>query len=667
MRPTADEQAYGGLPFPIAFHAHRCHSFQAARSPESRARHLAHALEALVRYLALVALSDYLQQGAFAAEVNALLQERIRRRLTLGHWLEVLREVVRAFAAAGRETRPPELAAFLFDRRPAGCKPSPALRLLDRLVGYRNDYSHQWSLDLAGTLDQRCDEFRRVLAGLRFLADYPLVIPTERDPGDPHAVTGMVVCMGHPRDFRFEEARVEVPDECRADVTPPVSPVLPDRAGRRVLLVLYPLQLFEIGLGEELYNYLHSTWSEGRPTGLTFEPNQPQRSPLEIRAHEEREYVLRAFRQRFAALFPDRPAPEAPAPARSFRIPSLEAEVETLARAFVGRRADCDRLHRELGARGQGYLCYEAPAGAGKSAYAAFLVQRFGWPGHLVKRESQRDQPERFLQCLLWKLMNRHGVLDEIPAARGALEEKLYGTLEAVSERLRQRPGGGREVIVLDGLNYLDPDAPAGFLFDTLPAGIFFVLLSRHCRLLEVLRRRVRVDWVDLPLEGLTPEEAREFLGRAEVQLPEGERGRLVRQAAGWPLYLDHAARNARAGRPWGKAAADVDGYYREDVERACAAYPEAAVGEVLGLLYAAREPLRVAALAAIARLPVRQVRGILEQVSPHLLIVEQHVTVFHETFRDYLARELGPETLRRCDEEIIRWSRTPEPSAATP
>src|SRR5947209_1456557 len=145
---------YQQLPFPIAFHAHRCQSREAWRSPESRARHLTLAVEAMVRYLALIALVDYLTKGSFAAEVNALLTRRLRGKMTLGHWLELLREIVRASQDAGHAIQPDGLGPLLFVQRAGRARPSEFLKGLERLASYRNQAAHESWLDVAATVDQ---------------------------------------------------------------------------------------------------------------------------------------------------------------------------------------------------------------------------------------------------------------------------------------------------------------------------------------------------------------------------------------------------------------------------------------------------------------------------------------------------------------------------------
>ena len=82
-------ELYQRLPFPVAFHAHLCRTKSAGLSPESGAKYLFRAVEGFVRHLTLIAVSDYLQNGAFDSTVNPLLWRRVcRERLSLGLWVE---------------------------------------------------------------------------------------------------------------------------------------------------------------------------------------------------------------------------------------------------------------------------------------------------------------------------------------------------------------------------------------------------------------------------------------------------------------------------------------------------------------------------------------------------------------------------------------------------
>jgi hypothetical protein len=538
MSPIRSRECYERLPFPIAYHVHRCESREAWSSAETRAKRLADALEALVRYLAQAAVSDYLQQGAFDPKLNGHLDLRIRRSLPLGLWMDVLRETAAAFFRHNRETRPPGLAALLFDRRGARPQPSDFLRKLDALLASRNDLAHKPWKSPVDALARCYDDFQEVLSRLAYLADYPLVVPMKSDPGDARTITAVVECMGHPSEFVYRERRIEFPEGLGAGPVVSASAVLLEKDAPRVLLSLYPLTIFELGpseLSDELYRYDRSAWDGDSPHRVTFAPNHPGQEELEVTSHGERDWALRDFRSRFASVLSSRPIPPAPPPGGpDFRIPSLELEIDARHDSFVGRLADCDRLTEQLDRQGHGYVCYQAPFGAGKSSFASFLIRHFGWPGHLVKRECRRDQPARFLQHLLSRLLEA-GDPRDLPDSTGALEELLFGALERASERLQARPANERVVIILDGLNYLPPEAETGFLFEALPPRVFFVLLSQPCPLLEAVRGRTRAPWADLRLEGLSDDDALEVLDRSEVTLPDEEREQVIRAAKGFP------------------------------------------------------------------------------------------------------------------------------------
>jgi hypothetical protein len=114
--PAPAEALFQRLPFPIAFPVSLSRSLPARRSPESRFLHLIAALESTVRFLSLVGISDYLQQGGFEPTLNTLIRERVGRPLSLGVWLELFRETVRAFVSHKKPLRVAELTPLLSRR-----------------------------------------------------------------------------------------------------------------------------------------------------------------------------------------------------------------------------------------------------------------------------------------------------------------------------------------------------------------------------------------------------------------------------------------------------------------------------------------------------------------------------------------------------------------------
>src|SRR5437763_6414 len=92
-------------------------------------------------------------------------------------------------------------------------------------------------------------------------------------------------------------------------------------------------------------------------------------------------------------------------------------------------------------------------------ALRAGARRAIGWAGPLIRRESRRDQPARFLQHLVARLLEAGGLPDGLPESTGALEELLYQALGRAGERLPGRPASERVVVILDGLDALAPEA----------------------------------------------------------------------------------------------------------------------------------------------------------------------------------------------------------------
>jgi hypothetical protein len=111
------------LPFPIAY---PYHLIGAGRSPADRYDRLLQGYEAVVRYLAIVQLSDYLAAGCPDAGVNRTLLRNLPVKTTLGQWVEITRQVT-ALQKQGKLTAfMPELAALYFKPGKGAALPTPA-------------------------------------------------------------------------------------------------------------------------------------------------------------------------------------------------------------------------------------------------------------------------------------------------------------------------------------------------------------------------------------------------------------------------------------------------------------------------------------------------------------------------------------------------------------
>lgn len=654
MRPIRPTTCYERLPFPIAFPVHLCELRGAHATAEMRVLRLISAAESLIRYLTLVAVSDYLDCGAFDPDCNRILGDKLRDKLAMGTWQELLRRTVQAFFDHDKPTRPGELRDHFYFRRGTKLKPTTLLNRLNGLVEFRNHLHHGRMKQALDSLEKCSDDFTAVLTELAFLAEYPLVVPVVAEDGDARIITQVVQCMGHPREFPSLQCEVDVPASLAPGPILNRSPVLLDRGGTRVLLNLYPLTLFEEGpndLSNEVYRYERSLWDGDAPQRVTFAPQQPGFAELDAHGYGDRAWVLRDFQGRLARAGIGGRAAPGPNVARDTTFPSLETEIDERYSKFVGRDDDCARLLAQMDRQGRGYVCYQAPFGMGKSSFAAFLIRQYGWPGHLIKREGRRDQPARFLRYLLGQLLRDGEAVGALPDDVDDLREELAAALAKASG-----PADRRVVIVLDGLHELPPEVEHGFLLDDLPPRVFFVLLSQPCELLDELERRVKAPWENLSLEGLSDKDALEYLDQTDLGLTDEEMEEVVKEARGLPYYLERAVWHLSAGRPWRDAGLNLEAEYRGAIDRAFGACTEKESARVLGLLCACQEALSFQDLLELVKLPARRVRAVLAEIRPYLQVRQREVGIFHETFRGALRRELSEEELRHWDEEIVRW-----------
>ena len=202
---AAEDEAFSALtvvtryPVPVAVAYRR---FCQEQDPVSRMTALTRAVEATLRYLSVVALSDLFHCLAASPGGDRGLPEhpafdclRRRRPMTLGVWLDALREAARALAGEpGRFVRP----------LPEVCGPGGALdrELLAPLVESRNRFVHEAGLtaeECREALDDARPRLERALHRLGFLSQYPLGF-ARRSPGGGmargRARYGLHGCMG---------------------------------------------------------------------------------------------------------------------------------------------------------------------------------------------------------------------------------------------------------------------------------------------------------------------------------------------------------------------------------------------------------------------------------------------------------------------------------------
>ena len=163
------------LPFPVAF---RSRFILAQADKRSALESIIDAYEALLRFLALVVISDYLRGLIENPAIDERLKKLFSARISPGHWVEIFREILKAYAKSSDKIYMPELMEFYL----MGKKLSPQGRLFEKWVKRRNDFrGHAKHLTtdilVRKTWDKWWPEFQELIHQMAFLTDYEMVIP----------------------------------------------------------------------------------------------------------------------------------------------------------------------------------------------------------------------------------------------------------------------------------------------------------------------------------------------------------------------------------------------------------------------------------------------------------------------------------------------------------
>jgi hypothetical protein len=151
--------------------------------------------------------------------------------------------------------------------------------------------------------------------------------------------------------------------------------------------------------------------------------------------------------------------------------------------SFVGRDYVFAAIEDFIASAASGYFTIEGDPGAGKTAILAEYVRRTGCVAHFNIRSQSLNTSGYFIQSLGSHLAARYG----IPAPSQGGDRDRYGQIlgRMVADARSAVPTGESLVIVVDALDEVNSSGdPPGtnvlFLPSHLPAGVYFLLSSRH-------------------------------------------------------------------------------------------------------------------------------------------------------------------------------------------
>ncbi|WP_433332174.1 NACHT domain-containing protein [Spirillospora sp. CA-294931] len=322
--------------------------------------------------------------------------------------------------------------------------------------------------------------------------------------------------------------------------------------------------------------------------------------------------------------------------------------------AVIGRDAQFGEVVEAVAGRDGGYVLVEAPAGFGKTTFAAELwrrLERDGRPdvaGFFVRSHRGDDPAASFLGAVCAQLR--------------ALLARRAGDLDTLWTAAAERASADRPLLlIVDGLD----EAPAvhGLLPETVPPHVHVLVTSRPSPDATGLvppghplraARRVRLpefteDDVRRLLEAFTAERdlaARVLAAtRGEPLLARCTAEDIARRG---PEVLDAYARERPSG---------VRDYFHWQLRGLEAAAADDATWDVLALLLAARDGLTALELADVLGLPAHRVRRAIEPIGRFLTGRERH-ELMHAELSAALAERFSPAERRAAEARLVAWCR---------
>jgi hypothetical protein len=136
----SDSAMQNKLPFPIAF---SYHLIGASRDATERYERLLQCYESVVKYCAMVPISDYLSSDCPNTRLNRKLLQFLPRDLSLGSWIELTRDITSLQKRNVFSAFMPELVDFYFQPG-RGTAITPAGTIFDStLCALRNEWAHR--------------------------------------------------------------------------------------------------------------------------------------------------------------------------------------------------------------------------------------------------------------------------------------------------------------------------------------------------------------------------------------------------------------------------------------------------------------------------------------------------------------------------------------------
>lgn len=623
--------------------------------------------EAIVHFLALIQLREYLEKEVSNAEFNKELQDLLLsgKNLCLGHWAWMVRELTGILLALGEPMileglgRLMKQNSWIEEAKP-----------LDNLVKQRNKYKgHPTEFlknrDLKQLVEQNRPVILDLLSNLAFLCELDLIgVVGWQSPGSDIIRDAFI--------FRGKDPDMHYHPHFGQRVPVPVEPG--EREGllllwareREICLKLGPMALFFQDLqldlqdayfltslnirSRKIRNAVYRSYSVGIPA---ITKPQVDEGPSWLKA------ITSWLNERFNLDEEQRLIAE-----KSSIDPRINQILAAKQVGFVGRKTLFTRVKKEL-LSGHRIAHLKGPKGQGKSAFAARFVQQMKDKNHPVLYYFfSLTEGTTSVEAALFHLITQAfdlGLADAPPDSDCSVEELisiLHDVLTNSSGKSGQSGEGGKlekrnlekenskvSLLVFDGLDEADNKASA---LQSLWSGLDQVPPGEYAAVLLVGREDSPVTSASqVEIEGLTCEDIQQVLLSRGINVTERFAEQLCCRIAGNPLLLMRIIEILPDNPEENDLPEEKLDWQKSEVERlmgeAVLQGLETPFRKIMTLFYVAVEPLGPSSIRNIIQIPEGRFRQILRIISP-ILSGRTRLGYYHHSIREAVGGLLREE-----------------------
>lgn len=286
------EDIVSQLPFPVAF---RCRFILTRADRRSAIESIIDAYEALVKFLALTVISDYLRGIVTEPQLDGRLKRLFSTKISPGQWVEILRETLRVYCKTPDKIFMPELLDFYFVKG----KITVEAKGFEGWVNRRNEFrGHAKRLItdkiVEETWEQWWPEFRELIGQFVFLTSYEMIIPATIQRG---TIKKAQICTGPEQFFLFNDA-YDLPLTIKG-VEAEESLMLVDKRKPSRQLLLYPFVV--VRAPADLYLFEQGERHKGNLQRVVFASLGPGEA-LEIRRKDEGRRIIEDIERKLKRL-----------------------------------------------------------------------------------------------------------------------------------------------------------------------------------------------------------------------------------------------------------------------------------------------------------------------------------------------------------------------------